>query len=381
MPKTNDKMRKAKATMAKVQRASNGTVTRLKGKWVEKGLPELSGKGEELVKNKLAAMRDEVIKRMEAGVLPWRNPAQRSAPDTASPRPTKGNVTYTANPKSVASGNPYFGINNIRLSLVTALLEYTSNWYGTVPTWRSLHQDLFPKKGSVGMPVYMFVQKYTTDDKGKEIEDGGYFKTHNVFNLDDIEAQSPEAQKVLDDLRAKDTDEIKVEIIKGQSVEIGGGEREYCPELDKLPRLLGAKVKQGEFSNGSFCPADKTIRMPWFDECKMQGWYACLIHECVHATGIDLNRDLSGAWGSEKYAREELVAEFATLTVMGVLGILDWEGGDLIENSTAYLQHWLKAMKADHKYLEDVMADASKASRKIVGLMKEKTRLDETEER
>jgi antirestriction protein ArdC len=371
MPKTNDKIKKAKATMAKVQRESNGTVTRLKGKWVEKGLPELSGKGEELVKNKLAAMRDEVIKRMEAGVLPWRNPAQRSVQDTgSSPKPTKGNVTYTANPKSVASGNPYFGINNIRLSLVTALLEYTSNWYGTVPTWQHLHKDLMPKQGSVGMPVYMWVQKYTTDDNGKEIEDGGFFKTHNVFNLDDIQATSPEAQKFLDDLRAKDTDEIKVTVIPGKSVEIAGAEKEYCPELDNLPRRLGVKVKQGEFSHGSFCVADKTIRMPWFNECQMKGWYSTLIHECVHSTGIELKRDLCGQFGSDSYAREELVAELATLTVMGVLGIVDWEGQDSINNSTAYLSHWLKAMKAEPAYLENVMADAGKASRKIIEALK-----------
>lgn len=84
----------------------------------------------------------------------------------------------------------------------------------------------------------------------------------------------------------------------------------------------------------------------------MLTYYATLLHEVAgHWTEHRL-----GWTGS--YAAGELRAEMSACFAMTELGVP--HSSDL-KNSAAYLDHWLKAMKADHRFIFRASTDASRA--------------------
>lgn len=82
-----------------------------------------------------------------------------------------------------------------------------------------------------------------------------------------------------------------------------------------------------------------------------------LAHEIAHSTSKELGRDVSGEFGSEEYAKEELRAEIASAYICAELGI-DTSTNE--NNNVAYIQSWSTAIKDNYKYLEDAVKDADK---------------------
>jgi len=93
---------------------------------------------------------------------------------------------------------------------------------------------------------------------------------------------------------------------------------------------------------------------------KAEAYYATLFHEMGHWTGHKsrLARDLSGAFGSAPYAREELVAEMTSAFLCSDCGI----GNAVEENTVAYVQNWLAALKKDSKLVVVAAGAAQKAA-------------------
>jgi len=63
-------------------------------------------------------------------------------------------------------------------------------------------------------------------------------------------------------------------------------------------------------------------------------------------------------FGSQKYAKEELVAEMGATMLMAVAGV---DCSKTFENSAAYVQNWLGKLKDDHKLVVQAAAQAQKA--------------------
>ncbi len=82
-------------------------------------------------------------------------------------------------------------------------------------------------------------------------------------------------------------------------------------------------------------------------------------HEQIHSTGHEsrLNRDLGGAFGKPRYAREELVAELGSVLLGDRLEI-----GSEIESHAAYLGHWIEMLKESPKVLFQVLSEARQAA-------------------
>jgi len=80
-----------------------------------------------------------------------------------------------------------------------------------------------------------------------------------------------------------------------------------------------------------------------------EGFQRVLAHELVHSTGAKqrLDRDLRNAFGTEDYAREELVAELGAAFLCSDLGVSN--EGELDDNHAAYLLSWIKRLR-DNKY-------------------------------
>jgi antirestriction protein ArdC len=90
------------------------------------------------------------------------------------------------------------------------------------------------------------------------------------------------------------------------------------------------------------------------------GYYATLFHELAHSTGHPNRLDraaLSPVFGSEDYAKEELVAELAAAFLCAHAGI-----ENKIDNSAAYIQSWIKALQNDKSMIVYAAARAQKAA-------------------
>jgi antirestriction protein ArdC len=94
-------------------------------------------------------------------------------------------------------------------------------------------------------------------------------------------------------------------------------------------------------------------------------FYHVAVHELTHWTAHPerLARDLSGRFGDEAYAFEELVAEFGAAFCLARIGM---DAGQL-EFHASYLDSWLRVLKKDKNAL---FTAASRASDAYAYLMK-----------
>ncbi len=113
-------------------------------------------------------------------------------------------------------------------------------------------------------------------------------------------------------------------------------------------------------------PAMDAIHLPNIDLFHSHEEYAAtVLHEMGHSTGHPsrLNRDLTGRFGSEKYAKEELVAEFCSVFTYADLGIS--LADKALDNNSAYLKSWVSILREDPDALFRAANQASEAARYI----------------
>lgn len=98
-----------------------------------------------------------------------------------------------------------------------------------------------------------------------------------------------------------------------------------------------------------------------------EAYYSTLLHEPTHWTALNqrCDRDLTGRFGTQAYAMEELVAELGAAYLCAELGIaVEPRAGH-----AQYLAHWLNVLKADKRA---IFTAASKAGEAVAFLrMKE----------
>jgi antirestriction protein ArdC len=91
-------------------------------------------------------------------------------------------------------------------------------------------------------------------------------------------------------------------------------------------------------------------------------YFSTIYHEMTHATGhksrLGRLENKKFSFGSEDYSREELVAEIGAAFLCGEAGIFDRTAN----NSAAYLNGWLDALKRDTSLVLTAAAQAQKAT-------------------
>ena len=145
------------------------------------------------------------------------------------------------------------------------------------------------------------------------------------------------------------TEGLPEEIVNGPVKELSPINLRFA-EADRIIAGTGAKITHGD-DRAFYRPSDDGIRMPDpeqfigdSDEVRMARYYATLLHELGHWTGHSsrLNRLSLATFGSPEYAKEELVAEFASAIMCAELDIpMD----DL--QHPEYLANWLQVVKED----------------------------------
>jgi antirestriction protein ArdC len=232
-------------------------------------------------------------------------------------------------PVNACTGKPYRGGNVLIGWLTAELCGYTSPWWATYKQWAELGGQV--RKGEKGttMVFWQFVTK--TDADGTE-RDVAFAKTFSVFHADQQDGWEAPTADELDTPDRHDAAERWFGATGADWSEVQGDRACYSPTTDKITvPLLGQFADAGAF-------------------------YATLAHEHIHWTGHKdrANRDLTGRFGDESYAMEELVAELGAAFVCGTLGLSAVPRDD----HASYLAHWVKVLKADGRAL---WAAASKA--------------------
>lgn len=136
----------------------------------------------------------------------------------------------------------------------------------------------------------------------------------------------------------------------------------------------GPTIRHGD-ARAYYTPSNDTVTMPEMQAfASAEAYYSTLFHELAHSTGHRTRLGRDGVvnpvrFASHDYSEEELVAEMSAAMLTGLAGI---DTDETVENSAAYLDHWLKVLKADPSMLATAGGQAQKAVDLIRGIKWEK---------
>ena len=128
--------------------------------------------------------------------------------------------------------------------------------------------------------------------------------------------------------------------------------------LDAWFGRLGARIETSDDPRAYFHPGRDMIHMPPIAAFHTtQAYYETLGHEGIHWTGGAARLDrIKRCRDRAAYAFEELVAEIGQCLLFAGLGL-----EPSIDQSAAYVEDWLKALKDDKKAIFRAASEAQKA--------------------
>lgn len=282
---------------------------------------------------------DRIIENMEKGELSWNKNWNAGA----------------LQPQNPVSNVKYQGVNKLKLMMTAIEKDYKD------PRWVTFKQAFDNgwkiKKGekAVLCEKWIFTKKeIEIDEQGNKIEkevklDKPIPNFFYVFNGEQIE-KIPEL-KLQNELEKSEITEIAQDFINSSE----------------------CKIKEIAQDRAFYNPSTDEIILPLRESFKSeQDFLATTLHEMVHSTGHKdrLDRDLSGTFGSEKYAKEELTAELGAMFLQSKLGIKI--EGEHFDNHSAYLKSWIETLKKDPNELFRAANNADKATEMLYGKYIEK---------
>ena len=297
-----------------------------------------------------------LIEQIKSNTAPWQ-------------KPWKPGEINTALPRNVITGKPYRGMNLINLMSKAYVQGYDD------PRWLSAKQgndkfDAYVRKGEKGTLIHYWKftdERQKKDENGKPVIDENgkpvkevvrldkpqvFFSV--VFNAQQFEGMPP-IEKTIKPIEEWERHQLAENILNNSGVPIRNvnGDRAYY-------NVGTDQITMPERSQ--FDSSDK--------------YYATALHELGHATGHPsrLKRDLTGGFGSENYAKEELRAEIASMMLGQELQI----GHDPSQH-VAYLQSWVKVLEEDPKEIFRATRDADKIMDYVLELNRQKT-IENTQE-
>ena len=251
-------------------------------------------------------------------------------------------------PQNVGGRN-YSGSNSFFLQLHTVDKGYDLPVYLTFKQAHNLKAHVL--KGEKAFPV-AYWDMIVKDKYGQKI------------SSDEYRAMSKEEKKDLEVIpfvksfpvyNVAQTNLAEVQPVRMQKLV----EKFKVPELrDTEGMYAHAAIDRMVQVQGWLCPIQADKR----EEIYRDGmeYYSTLLHEMTHSTMTPerLNREMGGRFGDPKYAKEELVAELTAAMISHSMGF----DSKVTDNSAAYLDSWIGALRKEPKFIVSVMADVNKAS-------------------
>lgn len=139
------------------------------------------------------------------------------------------------------------------------------------------------------------------------------------------------------------------------------------PRVEALIQATGIDFRIGG-NRAFYVPAHDYVQVPppqaYFEPIN---WHRTALHECSHASGAPhrLNRDLAGAFGTKKYAFEEVIAEISAAFCCTALGIVP------TVRHADYIGAWAEVLREDNRAIVRAASQASKAADWILGFLPE----------
>jgi len=274
-----------------------------------------------------AEVTGKIIAELEEGRLPWVQPWDSAACGCTMPH-------------NAGTGRRYSGINVLILWAEVVSRGYGSQRWLTYPQAEAAGGHV--RRGEKGVIVCYadrFTPKGEQEQARNEDRDArqiAFLKRFTVFNVDQCDGLPGEfsvAPVSLDPVLAIADADALIQT-SGATFNIGGDEAFYSPGHDFVQ-----------------VPPQAAFHEP-------VNWYRTALHELGHWTGHGsrLDRDQKGGFGSESYAKEELVAEMAAAFLCASLGI-----APTVRHSD-YIASWLLVLRDDDKAIFRAASQASKAA-------------------
>jgi len=273
------------------------------------------------------AVTDRIIEAMERGVCPWKKTWQ----------------DIGGHPRNIR-GRRYRGINAFLLAVQSVLSNWTHPVFLTFNQAKELGGTI--RKGEKSSLVVFWKvivpEEYAADPRAcPPGERKWLLRYYRVFNVAQVDGLPPQA---LPEPPATELSPIDAcaAIVEGMPqrppIRESGQGAFYTPDRDEV-----------------FMPPLRA-----FDSA--EAYHATLFHELVHATGhgsrLARPDAFAGRFGSEPYAKEELVAELGAAFLCARAGIAPATE----ENSAAYLANWLQKLRDDKRLIVTAAAAAQRAA-------------------
>ena len=273
-----------------------------------------------------------IIAELEAGTVPWVRPW-----DPSKTCAVAGSVDLPVNP---TTGNAYSGINILLLWLSAAENGWLTQRWMTYRQAQAVGAQV--RRGEASTQIVKagtFTPKGEREAAWNEDRDPNavpFLKSHRVFNVAQIDGLPDGLETTLPAPDLSDVDERVRTILDGLGVGLVVGTARAC-----------------------YIPATDVIQLPspnaFHDPVD---WNRIALHEGGHATGARhrLDRDLSGWFGGEDYAKEELVAELTAAFSCARLGIRP------TVRHADYIGAWRAKLRDDKRCIVQAASAASKAT-------------------
>jgi antirestriction protein ArdC len=271
---------------------------------------------------------ERMIAALERDTVPWHKPWH-----AADGRPT-----------SMTTAQPYRGVSVFLLGLTAAEEGYRSRYWGTYRQITQLGGQVRRGEHSTLVVFWKPIEVADRDPRTGEVtvRQVPVLRHYRVFNA----AQADHLPDRFHPAAEQDTQ------IRAPQTVLDG----YHAHGPALRHVAGDRA--------AYQPATDTIRLPLRSQFQSPEHYdATAFHEAAHSTGHPsrLNRPGIAAfdhYGSDKYAREELVAEMTSSILCTESGI---DNPELFDNSAAYISGWLSALNHDRTLVVAAAAQAQRA--------------------
>lgn len=277
------------------------------------------------------AIATELIDMIKAGTAPWQQPWT----------PAQGRDI----PYNHITGQDYRGSNSLNLWMQRRF----------DPRWMTYKQaqsvDAQVRKGERGTRLIKLIthaEHVKKDENGQVIRDQNgepvkeliklkqpFVKGFTVFNAEQIEGLPKLERPPLPDMQWNEHN-----------------------AAEQILAASGAEIENRPGNKAFYTPMQDRIVLPEKAQFADAGsYYATALHELGHWTGHPsrLDRDLSGDFGSESYAKEELRAEISSMMVNRQLGMPHDPS-----RHAAYVEYWVKVLESDPLEILHASRDAQK---------------------
>lgn len=303
---------------------------------------------------------------------------------------TDGRTAQFGLPQNLV-GRPYTGSNAFLCQIHTTMEHYRMPVYLTIKQIREAGGMI--KKGEHSIPIFKWDLRIKDKD-GKKLSESDYrnmtkeeqaectvrpyLKVYNEWNIDQTNLEEVNKEKYDAILKRFKSEPIKDEVgmYKNEAFDNLLKEQSWvCPiEYEKFNESAFYSPKRDQI----VVPSKKQFNISNTPEDVFKDgmeFYGTTIHEMAHSTGHESRLGRDGIvkidqFGSDQYAKEELVAELTSALIGNAMGF----DSRIRENNIAYLQNWIGSLKKDPKFLKSVMSDVNKSSKMVLEHIDEQRR-------